>query len=67
MTKEVTLTFKIKGTDVFDVKEKVKKLEKFSRLDLDDQQRIEAIIDSPEARAGLKQHWPMLKGMFGVK
>jgi hypothetical protein len=67
MQGEVTLTFKIKAGNVFDLKKKKETLEKFSRLDMEDQQRLEAIIDSAPARKGLKENWNMLKAMFGVK
>ncbi|MGQ2982118.1 hypothetical protein [Flavobacterium sp.] len=67
MTKEVTLTFKVKAGDPFEMKKKVAILEKFSRLDMDDQTRIETIIDSPEARKGLMEHWNTLKGFIGLK
>lgn len=64
MSSEVTLTFQVKAGNVFDLNEKKKILQNFSRLDMEDQKRIEQIMKNPKALEALKKHWGMLKAMF---
>jgi hypothetical protein len=64
LKKEVQVTIKISGTSPIDLNKKIKLLEKLSRLDFDDQDRIFQIIDNNNALKGLAENWPMLKQMF---
>ena len=66
MQGEVTLTFQIKAGNPIDLRKKKEILEKFSRLDMEDQERIEQIIETPKALDGLKKHWATLKGFVGL-
>lgn len=62
--REITITFEIKAGNPFDLNKKKKILEKFARLPMDDQERLEQIIDKPKALQSLKDNWTMLKAMF---
>lgn len=62
--REITITFEIKAGNPFDLNKKKKILEKFSRLPMDDQERLEQIIEKPSALKALKDNWAMLKAMF---
>lgn len=64
MKSDVTLVFKVSATNPFDLRKKKDILHKFSRLPMDDQQRIEKIIQNPKALAGLKEHEQLLEQMF---
>lgn len=64
MTKEITVTLKIKADSPFSMKSKVELFEKISRLEQDDQERIFEICNSKKALQTLKEKWSMLKMMF---
>ncbi|KGO84436.1 hypothetical protein Q763_01455 [Flavobacterium beibuense F44-8] len=64
MSGEVNLNFEVKAGNVFDLQKKKKILQDFSRLDMEDQERIEQIMINPKAREALKKNWNLLKSMF---
>ncbi|MEE1899586.1 hypothetical protein V1389_14650 [Flavobacterium rakeshii] len=64
MSSEVTLTFKVKAGNPFDLTKKKKILEEFSRLPMEDQERVEQIIKSKKALQSLKDNWAYLKSLF---
>lgn len=81
MKNEQTITFEVKGTSPFDLKAKKDLMQNVARSDeatqqaiinflnlsSDDKERVGQLIKTPKALEGLKKHWAMLKGMFGVK
>lgn len=64
MTKEITVTLKIKADSPFSLKTKVELFENISRLEQEDQERILEICNSNKALKTLKEKWSMLKMMF---
>lgn len=64
MKGEVTLTFTVTSSNVFDHAKKVSILKQFAALPMDDQLRIEQIITNPKALKALKDHEQLLKSMY---
>ena len=67
MTREVTITFKIAATNPFDLRKKKENLEKFARLPMDDQERIEQIISSSKATESFKRQMENAKTNVCIK
>lgn len=64
MKVEKTIKFMVPASNVFDVRKKTEVLQKFARLPMEDQARIEKLIDNSKALTGLKEHWDLLQSMF---
>ena len=63
---EHTVTITVPAGNVFDARKKAANLTKFASLDMEDQERIEQLINSPKALTAMKKNWKMLKMTFGV-
>lgn len=61
---EHQVTIKVSADTPFRVKDKVKLLNTFSNIPMEDQERILAICNNPKALEKLAENWDFLQSLF---
>ena len=61
---EIQVSVKVKDTDTYRLKDKVAMIEAFSKLPIEDQQRMTKIMNNPKALKGIEENEQMLIDMF---
>jgi hypothetical protein len=64
VVKEIQVTVRVNEADKFRLKDKVAMLESFSKLPIEDQQRMTKIMKNPKALKGIADNEAMLESMF---
>lgn len=62
--KDIQITFRVKASDVFRLKDKVEMFEAFSRLDAENQKNMTEIMKNPKALKAIADNKVMLQSLF---